>query len=499
MVDSRNFRRTGESSMPHAGLSCHWADCFISLLPPAGEGARRADEGAFFPANHEPAINPMKIHRFAHAIAVFLLLALPLASTAQSPAKSNAEKNNLHKTAEQAPANTATTVVTDVPLAEIQRYVQVYRSIRNNYVEPISDTDLMRAALRGLLADIDPHSSYLEAEQAQSFSEFAAGSYEGIGIETDESDPTVVKVIAPIDDTPAQKAGLRSGDRIIAIDGRAVDNRSPASDSNRLRGKPGTTVTVTLLREGEQEPLEIAIRREVIRVLSVRSRMLEPGYAYLRLSAFQADTGAELRAALEKLQGESGGLHGLVLDLRSNGGGLLVAAVEAADAFLDSGVIVSTRGRNVLADNTFSAKPGDLLRGAPMVVLIDAGSASASEVLAGALHDSGRALLMGSRSFGKGSVQSVIELDNGDAVKLTTSRYYTPSGKSIQGTGIAPDVSLPGTTISSLREQDLPGHLHGTDETDDGFAHGVIITGEDAIKSALARLKTDVASRGVNK
>lgn len=432
-----------------------------------------------------------------------LLLCLPFATLAQAPAKPAvpppvvpkpaANEKLPDKATDKASSGSADAASSDIPLAEIQRYVQVYRSIRSSYVEPISDTELMRSALRGLLADIDPHSSYLEAEQARAFSEHSAGSYEGIGIETDESDPTMVKVIAPIDDTPAQKAGIRSGDRIIAIDGRAIDNHSPESDSSRLRGKSGTTVTVTLLREGELQPLEIAIRRETIRVLSVRSRVLEPGYGYLRLSAFQADTGPELRRHLAELQTKSGGLRGLVLDLRSNGGGLLGAAVQAADAFLDGGVIVSLRGRNVLSNATLSAEPGDLLLGAPLVVLIDAGSASASEVLAGALRDSGRALLMGSRSFGKGSVQSVIELDNGDAIKLTTGRYYTPSGSSIQATGIIPDVALPGTTVSSLREQDLPRHLRGADEKDDGFARGVVIAGEEAITKALERLKAGVA------
>jgi len=428
-----------------------------------------------------------------------LMFAMPFAAPAQVPARPAATPALAQKTDSNQKASSklsgavAPATSDEIPLAEIQRYVQVYRNIRSSYVDPISDVDLMRSALRGLLADIDPHSTYMEAEQARAFAENAEGSYEGIGIETDESDPTVVKVIAPIDDTPAQKAGLRPGDRIIAIDGRAVNNNLPESDSHRLRGKPGTTVLVTLLRDGEKAPLEISIRRETIRVLSVRSRLLEPGYAYVRLSAFQADTGSELRSRLEKLQSESGGLKGLVLDLRSNGGGLLMAAVQAADAFLDSGVIVSTRGRSALANSSYSAEPGDLLMGAPMVVLIDAGSASASEVLAGALRDSGRAFLMGSRSFGKGSVQNVFELDNGDAVKLTTGRYYTPSGKSIQGIGIAPDVALPGTTVSSLREQDLPGHLRGDDEKEDGFARGVVIAGEEAISQALARLKAGTA------
>lgn len=436
----------------------------------------------------------MKVSRLFLA----LLLALPQVAMAQAPVSAPRTDSN-QKGQGKAMAGTDAAVSSastdSIPLAEIQRYVQVYRSIRSSYVDPISDADLMRSALRGLLADIDPHSTYLEAEQARAFSEFAEGSYEGIGIETDESDPTVIKVIAPIDDTPAQKAGLRPGDRIIAINGRAINNNEPESDSNRLRGKPGTTVTVTLLRDGEAAPLEITITRETIRVLSVRSRMLEPGYGYLRLSVFQSDTGSEVRSHLEKLQAESGGLKGLVLDLRSNGGGMVAAAVQAADAFMESGVIVTTRGRNALANSSFSAEPGDLLRGAPMVVLIDAGSASASEILAGALRDSKRALLMGSQSFGKGSVQSVFALDNGDAIKLTTGRYFTPSGKSIQGIGITPDVPLPGTTVSSLREQDLPGHLRGAEEKEDGFARGVVIAGEEAIGKALERLKADAVAR----
>jgi carboxyl-terminal processing protease len=256
-------------------------------LPSGGGGCRHAGSIA------------MPFH--VRPVVLALLVMLPVAAAAQtnapvSPRKPAAVAAPPPQTSTAPPAPASDAAATeDIPLAEIRRYVQVYRSIRDSYVEPIPDQDLMRAALRGLLADIDPHSAYLEAEQARAFAENASGSYEGIGIETDESDPTMVKVIAPIDDTPAQRAGLRPGDRIVAIDGRAVDNTEPESDSRRLRGKPGTKVRVTLLRDGEAAPLEIEIQRETIRVTSVRSRMLEPGLGYVRLSTFQADTGEELR------------------------------------------------------------------------------------------------------------------------------------------------------------------------------------------------------------
>jgi len=377
-----------------------------------------------------------------------------------------------------------------VPLAEIQRYVAVYRAIKDAYVEPISDQELMKAALRGLLADLDPHSAYLEEEQAEALLEETGGAYSGIGVEIEQRPDRSLMVVAPIDGTPAQRAGLRAGDLIIAVDGQPLSGDGADAASRELRGEPGSQVTITFLRAGDADPRDLVITRELIRVVSVSSRLLEPGFGYLRISTFQTDTGPEVKRQLADMARQSDGrLSGLVLDLRSNPGGLLNAAVEAADALLETGLIVRTRGRLPYSNASFHAKPGDLLSGAPVVVLVDAGTASAAEVLAGALRDHQRALVMGSRTFGKGSVQTVVPLENGDSIKLTTARYYTPGGRSIQARGIRPDIVLRGEASRGLREQDLPGHLRGDDEVGDGYARGEVIEGDAAIDQALARLK----------
>ena len=387
-------------------------------------------------------------------------------------------------------------VTSRVPLEEIRRYVAVYNAVRAAYVDPVEDTKLMQSAIRGLLLDLDPHSTYFDKEDAQAFDEKATGAYEGIGVELLQQKDSL-KIIAPIDDTPAAKAGLQAGDLIVAIDGKPI---SAIKASEPLRGARGTKVVLTLMREGRAEPFDVTVARETIRITSVRSRMLEPGYGYVRLATFQADTGADFQKHLAQLQAQAGGkLKGLVLDLRSNPGGLLTAAVQVADDLLDSGGIVSTRGRIAISDARFDATPGDLMHGAPVAVLVDAGSASASEVLAGALRDNKRARIIGSRTFGKGSVQTVLPLDNGDSVKLTTARYYTPSGKSIQATGIVPDVELvseraPDTRaisrlVAEYSEATLPGHLRGDEEEAANLRPGTALPGDGPINAALAELK----------
>ncbi|WP_331488022.1 S41 family peptidase [Luteimonas kalidii] len=393
---------------------------------------------------------------------------------------------------------------TKVPLEEIRRYVGLFNAIRQGYVDPVDDRKLMSAAIRGLLLDLDPHSAYLEQRAAEAFDEGTTGAYDGIGVEVLQLPDGKVRVIAPIDDTPAAKAGIRSGDTIVAVDGKPL-TPADAEGHGPLRGAPGTRAVLTVLREGETEPLEITVNRETIRVASVRGRMLEPGYGYVRISQFQVETGEDFTRTVERLKGEAGGrLKGLVIDLRSNPGGLLTSAVRVADDLLERGRIVSTRGRNPVNDTEFSATAGDLLAGAPVVVIIDAGSASASEVLAGALHDNRRARIVGSRSFGKGSVQTVMPLGNGDAVKLTTARYFTPSGRSIQARGIDPDVVLTpetreasaATTVPGYTEATLPGHLRG-DEEEEGANAGDVLEGDGPITAALAELKApgSVASR----
>lgn len=382
-----------------------------------------------------------------------------------------------------------------VPLAEIQRLVGVYNAVREAYVDPVEDRGLMQSAVRGLLLDLDPHSQYLVRADAQAFDEDTSGAYDGIGVEVMQNPDGSVKVIAPIDDTPAARAGIRAGDVITAVDGKPL-TPADAEGPGPLRGPPGSSTVLTVLREGATAPLSITVQRDTIRITSVRARMLEPGYGYVRIASFQADTAKDFQASLDRLRNEAGGrLKGMVIDLRSNPGGLLTSAVQVADDLLESGDIVSTRGRLPISDAMFSATPGDRLGGAPLVVLVDAGSASASEVLAGALRDNNRARVVGSRTFGKGSVQTVVPLDNGDSIKLTTARYYTPAGRSIQARGIDPDVVLkpedaPATPMGpGITEATLPGHLRG-DEEEEGANAGDVLPGDAPINAALAELKS---------
>ena len=388
----------------------------------------------------------------------------------------------------------AETAPSKVPLEEIRRYVAVFNAVKEAYVEPVEDKKLMHSAIRGLLLDLDPHSTYFDKDDAEAFDEQSSGAYDGIGVELLQQPDNTLLVVSPIDDTPAAKAGIKAGDIIVAIDGKPISSKDGMAP---LRGEPGSKITLSILREGKPKPFDVNLTRETIRVASVRSRMLEPGYGYVRISAFQADTAASFQAQIDKLQA-NGKLRGLVLDLRSNPGGLLLAAVQVADDLLDKGNIVSTRGRISISDSKFDATPGDRLNGAPMVVLVDAGSASAAEVLAGALRDNKRARVIGSRTFGKGSVQTVLPLDNGDSVKLTTARYYTPSGKSIQASGIVPDVVLhpdgvdQPATIIDYSEAVLPGHLRGDDEGAEGYTAGEVLEGDKPIDAALAELKKKV-------
>ena len=408
--------------------------------------------------------------------------------------------------AAQPPAKDAAAAsASNIPLDEIRRYVAVYSAVKAAYVEPVDDEQLMHSAIRGLLLDLDPHSAYLEADATDDFEEQARGNYDGIGVEIFRQPDGSLRVIAPIDDTPAARAGVKAGDLIVAVDGEPL--RAGEGDSSTpLRGEAGTSVELTILRDGADEPVKLTVERQTIRIASVRSRMLEPGFGYLRVSTFQADTAADFERQLGELATQAGGrLRGLVIDLRSNPGGLLNSAVQIADALLEDGGIVSTRGRIPVSDATFSATPGDRLDGAPVVVLVDAGSASASEVLAGALGDNGRARIVGSRTFGKGSVQTVLPLDNGDSVKLTTARYYTPDGRSIQALGIVPDVVLHAEEggddgrPAGYTEADLPGHL-GAEVPDDGDGEalpginaGEVLEGEGHVTAALAELKKLVA------
>ncbi|HOW63274.1 MAG TPA: S41 family peptidase, partial [Candidatus Contendobacter sp.] len=303
-----------------------------------------------------------------------------------------------------------------------------------------------------------------------------SGEFGGLGIEVGQEDG-FLKVIAPIDDTPAQRAGIRAGDLIIRLDDVSVKGMALSDAIQRMRGKPNTAITLTIVREGVRKPLKIRLIREVIQVRSVKSRLLEPGFGYLRITQFQAKTAQNLRQALQEVEQQNKGpLRGVVLDLRNNPGGVLNGAVDVADDFLEDGAIVQTKGRGDGSDQSFKATPGDLLKGAPLVVLVNGGSASASEIVAGALQDHHRALILGERTFGKGSVQTILPLGNGTAVKLTTARYYTPNGRSIQAQGIEPDIKLKpfkvtngveGAESDTVKEADLTGHLRNDKAPDE--------------------------------
>jgi carboxyl-terminal processing protease len=359
-----------------------------------------------------------------------------------------------------------------VPLEELRTFTDVFARIKQDYVVEVDDKELLESAIRGMLTGLDPHSAYLDEEEFRELQIGTTGEFGGLGIEVGMEDG-FVRVISPIDDTPAQRAGVKSGDLIVRLNDKPVKGMSLNDAINLMRGKRGTTITLTIVREGVDQPLTIPITRDIIRVKSVKSQMLEPGFGYVRVTNFQAKTAQSLIEAVEALQEQNGEpLDGLVLDLRNNPGGVLNGAVGVSDAFLDEGLIVYTEGRNEDSVLRYSATAGDVLNGAPIVALINDGSASASEIVAGALQDHQRAIIMGSKSFGKGSVQTILPLKADAALKLTTARYYTPSGRSIQAKGIEPDIVLENLTLAEaakdelnpLTEADLTGHLLSEDE-----------------------------------
>ncbi|MFW5824884.1 MAG: S41 family peptidase [Marinobacter sp.] len=352
-----------------------------------------------------------------------------------------------------------------LPLDDLRKFTEVFSRIKEAYVEEVSDEELLEDAIKGMLSGRDPHSAYLEPEEYEELEESTTGEFGGLGIEVGMEDG-FVKVIAPIDDTPAQKAGVQAGDLIIKLGDEPVKGMSLQDAVSRMRGKPGTTLTLTIMRDGESAPIELEVERAVIKVASIKSRMLEPGYGYVRITQFQDETSGQFVDAVEELMAESDGeLDGLIIDVRNNPGGILQAAVETSDALLDEGLIVYTEGRIQSSRLRFNAKAGDIAEGTPIVVLINGGSASASEILAGALQDHERAVVMGTRSFGKGSVQTVIPLDETHAIKMTTARYFTPDGRSIQAKGIAPDIEVRPATLTEVEggpffsEASLRGHL----------------------------------------
>ncbi len=342
-----------------------------------------------------------------------------------------------------------------LPLKELRVFAEVFGRIKSAYVEPVDDRELLSSAIRGMLGGLDPHSAYLDPDQFEDLQVGTTGEFGGLGIEVGMKDG-FVEVIAPIDDTPAQRAGIQAGDLIVRIDDKPVKGMSLSDAVELMRGEPGSSIELTLTRDGTPKPLSVTLERAVIKVASVKQRLLEPGFGYLRIANFQARTTDDLVKAVETLKRENEGpLKGVVLDLRNNPGGVLNTAVGVSDAFLEDGLIVYTEGRLEDAKLEFRAGPDDILDAAPLVVLVNGGSASASEIVAGALQDQRRALIMGNETFGKGSVQTIIPVDERTALKLTTARYYTPSGRSIQALGIVPDIILERGSLTLASDSDL--------------------------------------------
>ncbi|MEW5248683.1 S41 family peptidase [Microbulbifer sp. 2201CG32-9] len=362
-----------------------------------------------------------------------------------------------------APAKQPPPAETRLPLEDLRSFAKVFEQIRQGYIEEVDDSTLLEYAIKGMLQGLDPHSAYLDRESFDDLQANTTGEFAGLGIEVGIENEHVT-VVTPMDDTPAARAGLKSGDIILRLAGKSMRGVSLEEAVERMRGPIGSSVTLTIARKGYKEPFQVTIKRDKVRVPSVRGEFLEDGYGYLRISQFQVDSGRDLARALKKLRDERE-LKGLILDLRNNPGGVLQASVEVADAFLEEGLVVYTKGRNDSSNLRYSAEPGDLSDGTPLVVLINGGSASAAEIVAGALQDHRRAVVMGTDSFGKGSVQTVIPISRDRAIKLTTALYYTPNGRSIQAQGINPDIEVERVKVTRLpsdsrtTEADLAGHL----------------------------------------
>ena len=383
-------------------------------------------------------------------------------------------------------------VLGPLPVEELRAFTEVFGRIKSDYVEPVEDKKLITEAITGMLSGLDPHSAYLDQDAFRELQVGTQGEFGGLGIEVGMEDG-FVKVVSPIDDSPASRAGVKPGDLIVKLDDTAVKGMTLNDAVKRMRGKPNTPITLTIVRKGEQKPIVLTLTRAVIKIQSVKSKLLEPGYAYFRVTQFQEHTGETLAAAIQNLYKQNqGAMKGIVLDLRNDPGGLLNGAVAVSAAFLPkNALVVYTDGRTEDAKMRLAASPENYLRGrlkddylsklpaeiksVPMVVLVNGGSASASEIVAGALQDHKRAVIMGTQTFGKGSVQTILPLGNSTAIKLTTARYYTPNGRSIQAKGIVPDITLDDGTAGrdpafKLREADLDKHLSNDRSKDEKSA-----------------------------
>lgn len=365
---------------------------------------------------------------------------------------------------EQVPERNEATRV--LPLEDLRVFTKAYEHIRNAYIHEIDDKTLLEHAIRGMLDQLDPHSGYLDASSFDDLQVHTTGEFGGLGIEVGMEDGFIT-VVSPIDDTPAQRAGIEAGDMILKIDETPLKGLSLNEAVDQMRGPKGSDIVLTIVREGVDKPFEVKLTRDIIKVKSVRTELLEQQYAYIRIAQFQINTGRDVVQALKKMQ-QNHELKGIILDLRNNPGGVLQSSVEVVDAFLDSGMVVYTEGRMPHANIEYKASAGDVSEGLPIVVLINEGSASASEIVAGALQDHQRAVILGERSFGKGSVQTVIPITDDKAVKMTTALYFTPAGTSIQAQGIEPDIVVERATVTTIRDEHrlneaaLAGHLLNT-------------------------------------
>jgi len=394
------------------------------------------------------------------------VLLFPLGLHAQQPAANDNNVDTEKTAGVKKPAER-------LPLEDLRIFADAFNQIRQSYVEEVDDRELLQNAIRGMLEGLDPHSAYLDEESLNELQESTTGEFAGLGLEVGMENG-FLRVITPIDDTPASKAGIKAGDIIVQLNDKPTKGMSLDEAVNMMRGKKGSSIKMTLARESEPKPIELTLTRDLIKVVSVRSKTLEAGYGYIRIAQFQSDTGNEFAKAVEKLKKSEKPLKGIVLDLRNNPGGVLQAAVAVVDTVLDGGLVVYTEGRVPNSQSRFGAQAGDTLNGAPIVVLINGGSASASEIVAGALQDHKRAVIVGVDTFGKGSVQTILPLSETRAVKLTTARYFTPNGRSIQAQGIKPDIVIEQAKLETVKgdmrvtEADLSGHLRNNqDETEE--------------------------------
>lgn len=356
-----------------------------------------------------------------------------------------------------------------LPLDDLRTFTRVYDHVRTGYVDELSDSKLLEYAIKGMIAELDPHSAYLDKAAYAELQANTSGEFGGVGLEVGMDDG-LIKVIAPLDGSPAQRAGVKPGDTLVRIDDSPMKGKTLSDASRLLRGAKDSTVKITLQRKGVDDPFDITLTREIIHVQSVTVKMLDEEYSYIRIAQFQSNTGRDFQDRLKETLRVHPKTKGLIMDLRNNPGGVLQASVDVADAFLDGGLVVYTKGRMENSSINYNASSGDMTNGIPLVVLINSGTASASEILAGALQDHKRAVIMGTRSFGKGSVQTVIPISEERAIKLTTALYYTPNGRSIQAKGIEPDVRLQKSSTANSRpaisEADLAGHIANKDGQD---------------------------------